>query len=167
MEHGELRRGQRQTNVQRGDVGAVVREVVEVMTPHIEHEGFKVDLQVDAGLPAVRLDADAVKQVLFNVLDNALKYGRGAERQAIHVSCTAHDAGVLVSVRDFGPGVVEEQLSTVFEPFFRGEDELTRRQKGTGLGLALVRDLVALMHGEVRGVNRSPGFEVRIALTTG
>jgi signal transduction histidine kinase len=165
MEHGELRRGQRQANVRRGDVGAVVREVVEVMTPHIEHEGFEIELQIDTGLPAVRLDADAVKQVLFNVLDNALKYGRGEGRQAIHVSCTAQDAGVVVSVRDFGPGVVEQQLSTVFEPFFRGEDELTRRQKGTGLGLSLVRDLVALMHGEVRGVNCSPGFEVRIALT--
>jgi len=167
MEHGQLRRGQRQANVQRGDVGAVVKEVVEVMTPHIEHEGFKVELHVEQGLPAVRLDADAVKQVLFNVLDNALKYGRGREQQAIVVSCSAQDAGVVVSVRDFGPGVAEEQLHTVFEPFFRGESELTRRQKGTGLGLSLVRDLVALMNGEVRGVNREPGFEVRIALTAG
>jgi signal transduction histidine kinase len=137
-----------------------------VMTPHIEHEGFKIDLCVESGLPAVRLDTDAVKQVLFNVLDNALKYGRGAERHAIHVSCKADDAGVVVSVRDFGPGVAEAQLCTVFEPFFRGENELTRRQKGTGLGLSLVRDLVALMQGEVRGVNRAPGFEVRIALTS-
>jgi signal transduction histidine kinase len=166
MEHGELRRGQRQTNVQRGDVGAVVREVVEVMTPHIEHEGFKVELEVDGGLPAVRLDPDAVKQVLFNVLDNALKYGRGDERQAVLVSCKAEGAAVVVRVRDFGPGVVEEHLSTIFEPFFRGESELTRRQKGTGLGLSLVRDLVALMHGDVRGVNRAPGFEVQITLTS-
>jgi signal transduction histidine kinase len=165
MEHGELRRGQRQTNVQRGDVGAVVREVVEVMRPHIEHEGFKVELHVAAGLPAVRLDPDAVKQVLFNVLDNALKYGRGREQHAIQVSCSAGERGVVVSVRDFGPGVADDQLSTVFEPFFRGESELTRRQKGTGLGLALVRDLVQLMNGEVCGLNRGPGFEVRIALS--
>jgi two-component system sensor histidine kinase ChiS len=165
MEHGELRRGQRQANVQRGDVGAVVREVVEVMRPHIEHEGFKVELHLDPGLPPVRLDPDAVKQVLFNVLDNALKYGRGSEQHAIEVSCHAGERGVVVSVRDFGPGVSEDHLSTVFEPFFRGENELTRRQKGTGLGLSLVRDLVQLMNGEVRGLNRGPGFEVRIALS--
>lgn len=167
MEHGQLRRGQRQANVQRGDVGAVVREVVEVMTPHIEHEGFKLELHVDEGLPAVWLDADAVKQVLFNVLDNALKYGRGRAEQAIHVICKAERSGAVVSVRDFGPGVAEDQLHTVFEPFFRGESELTRRQKGTGLGLSLVRDLVELMHGEVRGLNRGPGFEVQISLTAG
>ena len=64
---------------------------------------------------------------------------------------------------DFGPAF-PGQLESLFEPFFRGESELTRRQKGTGLGLALVRDLVELMNGSVRGVNRAPGFEIRIAL---
>ncbi|MDH5670910.1 MAG: ATP-binding protein [Myxococcales bacterium] len=70
-------------------------------------------------------------------------------------------------VRDFGPGIAETHLKAVFEPFLRGEDELTRRQKGTGIGLSLVRDLVTLMRGRVRGINRDPGFEVRIALSSG
>jgi signal transduction histidine kinase len=71
---------------------------------------------------------------------------------------------VLVSLRDYGSGVAEFQLHTLFEPFYRGGSELTRRQQGTGLGLALVRDLVGLMRGTVQAVNRSPGFEVRISL---
>ena len=80
-------------------------------------------------------------------------------------SAAAREHGrVVVRVRDHGPGVAPDQLDAIFEPFFRGGDELTRRQKGTGIGLALVRDLVELMHGDVRGENRAPGFEVRIAL---
>jgi signal transduction histidine kinase len=97
-------------------------------------------------------------------LDNALKYGRGAGPHKLEVTCAPSDGAVVVSVRDFGPGIVEDQLHPVFEPFFRGENELTRSQQGTGIGLALVRDLVALMHGDVRGINRHPGLEIRIAL---
>jgi signal transduction histidine kinase len=164
MEHGKLRQGQRLPELAPCQVEDVLREVVELMTPHIQREGFAVDVHVEPGLPAVELDADAFKQVLFNVIDNALKYGRGAGPHRVELYCGAEHGRVVVRVRDHGPGVAEAQLEAIFEPFFRGGDELTRRQKGTGIGLSLVRDLVELMHGEVRGENRSPGFEVRIAL---
>jgi signal transduction histidine kinase len=165
MEHGKLRRGQRHAHLTQGDAGAVVREVLDLMRPHIEREGFAVQLTAAEPLPEVQLDIDALKQMLFNVIDNALKYGRGDGPARIDVTCASDPGGgVLVSVRDYGRGVSEAQLQTVFEPFFRGENELTRRQQGTGLGLALVRDLVALMRGSVSGLNRSPGFEVRISL---
>jgi signal transduction histidine kinase len=165
MEHGRLRRGQRHAHLTRGDAASVVRDVLELMRPHIEREGFTVQLTADEGLPEIQLDEDALKQVLFNVLDNALKYGRGEGAARIDVACAADpNGGALVSVRDHGRGVSEAQLHAVFEPFFRGESELTRRQQGTGLGLALVRDLVALMRGSVHGCNRAPGFEIRISL---
>jgi signal transduction histidine kinase len=165
MEHGKLRRGQRHAHLTRGDAAAVVREVLELMRPHIEREGFAVQLTASDALPEVQLDVDALKQMLFNVIDNALKYGRGDAAGRIDVACAADSSGgVLVSVRDYGRGVSESQLHAVFEPFFRGESELTRRQQGTGLGLALVRDLVALMRGSVHGQNRAPGFEVQISL---
>jgi signal transduction histidine kinase len=165
MEHGKLRRGQRHAHLTRGDASAVVREVLELMRPHIEREGFSVQLSAATDLPQVQLDEDALKQMLFNVIDNALKYGRGDGPAKIDVSCSLDGSdGVLVSVRDYGRGISEAQLHAVFEPFFRGESELTRRQQGTGLGLALVRDLVGLMRGSVQGLNRAPGFEVRISL---
>jgi signal transduction histidine kinase len=163
MEHAKLRRGQRHAHLERGDVGKVVREVVELMTPHVEREGFSMTLRAAAGLPPVAFDVDALKQVLFNVIDNALKYGR-SDVARVEITCESEDRGVTIGVRDFGPGVDQAQLESVFEPFFRGESELTRRQKGTGLGLALVRDLVELMNGSVRGTNRGPGFEIRIGL---
>jgi signal transduction histidine kinase len=165
MEHGELRQGRRLPQFVQCQVADVVREVVELMTPHIHHEGFDVVLHVEPGLRPVEIDADAFRQVLFNVIDNALKYGRGSGPRRIELRCATEQDRVVVRVRDHGPGVPADQVQTVFEPFFRGGDELTRRQKGTGIGLSLVRDLVELMHGDVRGENRDPGFEVRIALS--
>ncbi|MDD9935583.1 MAG: HAMP domain-containing sensor histidine kinase [Myxococcales bacterium] len=166
MEHGQLRRGQRHMHVSVGNVGPVVRDVVSVMRPHIEHEGFTVELDVPDDLPSVKIDDDALRQVLFNVLDNALKYGREGEGGTLRVSCEPWGKGVLVRVRDHGPGVSESHLQTIFEPFFRAEDELTRRRQGTGIGLSLARDLVERMHGKVTSVNCDPGLEVRIALST-
>lgn len=165
MEHGRLRRGQRPAHLQSVEVGSVVREVAELMAPHIEEEGFDLDLAIEPGLPPAKLDVDAFKQVLFNLLDNALKYGKGASAKRLSIRCEAHtDGGVRVTIRDYGPGIEQAHERLIFEPFFRGGDELTRRQKGTGIGLSLVRDLVALMGGTVRGVNRDPGFEVQIAV---
>jgi signal transduction histidine kinase len=165
MEHGRLRRGQRHAHVERRDAVAVVREVMELMKPHIEREGFSLHLMAAENLPEIQLDVDAFKQVLFNVIDNALKYGRGGGTAKLEVACLANAKdGVVVSVRDHGPGVAEDHMSVIFEPFLRGGSELTRRHQGTGLGLALVRDLVELMHGSVQALNRAPGFELRIEL---
>ena len=149
----------------RADAGAVVREVVEVMAPHLAREAFRVEVEVAPDLPEAHLDVDAFKQVLFNVIDNAIKYGRCGDASVLQVACS-HEAGeVLVRVRDFGPGIAEHQLELVFEPFFRGEHELTRRHQGTGIGLSLVRELVGQMNGGVQGHNRRPGLEIRIALS--
>jgi signal transduction histidine kinase len=88
-----------------------------------------------------------------------------AQAPMLH-SCglSSNTQSVVIGVRDYRAGVPEHQLSSVFEPFFRGESELNRRNQGTGLGLALVRDLGALMKGSVQGRNRGPGFELLISL---
>jgi signal transduction histidine kinase len=167
MEHGLLRRGQRVPRLERLDAGEVVREVVDLMAPHAAEAGFALRVEIDEGIAPVQIDRDALKQVLFNVLDNALKYGRG-ERAEVSVLChAAGPDGVAIVVRDHGPGLAEGQQAAIFQPFFRGESELTRKHQGTGLGLSLARDLLDLMRGTIRVRTREPGLEVRIALPSG
>ena len=112
----------------------------------------------------VECDVDAVKQVLYNVVDNALKYGRGEEQNLLVASCTEGKSQVLISLRDHGQGVLPKRLKSIFDPFYRAGSELTRSQKGTGIGLSLARDLVTRMDGSIRASNRSPGLEVQIGL---
>jgi two-component system, OmpR family, phosphate regulon sensor histidine kinase PhoR len=114
--------------------------------------------------PPVRYERDALLQVLWNLVDNAVKYAGDAARKEIELRCEPDGDRVVLSVRDHGTGVSSRHLGKIFEPFYRGESELTRRSKGTGLGLALVRGLAERMHATVTGRNvPDGGFEVQVA----
>lgn len=164
LELSRLERHERTMELRVGNLAEVTREALDLFRPHATAEGFALELVEAPGLPAARFDRDAVMQVLFNLLDNALKYGRGGNERLIEVICEPIDDRVQLRVRDHGPGVQAGQLRAIFEPFYRAQDELTRKQKGTGIGLSLVRGLVERMHGQVEGHNLPEGFEVRVTL---
>jgi signal transduction histidine kinase len=161
LEFSRLEKGSRQMHLVVGPLGPVVEEMAELLRPHAEREGFTLQVECDPDLPPARYDRDALLQVLFNLVDNAIKYARDAqERSRRSADARGRRCG---AVRDSGPGVPERHLARIFEPFYRGERELTRRHKGTGIGLALVRGLVERMGGHVGGRNaEGGGFEVTI-----
>jgi len=165
LEFSRLEKGNRTLSLTRGDAGEVVREISGLLRPHAAEQGFELAVEVDASLPALRFDRDALVQVLFNLVDNAVKYAGSASDRRIVLIARRAGGSVLLTVRDSGPGVPPNQLEAIFGAFYRGEDELTRRNKGTGLGLALVRGLVERMGGTVRARNRpAGGFEVEVEL---
>lgn len=170
LELSRLERRDRAVQMVAGDLGPVLDEVVALLGPHAEQKGFTLRLDIEDALPAVRFDRDALVQVLFNLVDNALKYAGGSSRREIVLAArhaTRSGQGVQLRVLDHGPGVERRHLEKIFEPFYRGESELTRRAQGTGIGLALVRGLVERMGGTVRGRNRPEGgFEVTVALAS-
>jgi signal transduction histidine kinase len=144
LEFSRLERGTRTLELRVGDVGAVAREAIELLRPHAGANGLALELAIEDGLPPVRFERDALLQVLFNLVDNAIKYGRGGTAR-IEVACRRAGTGVALSVRDHGPGVPREELGRIFEPFYRRGDELTRSAPGAGIGLALVRGLAEQM----------------------
>ncbi|MFQ5418423.1 MAG: sensor histidine kinase, partial [Myxococcota bacterium] len=163
LEFSRLEQGTRDVNLVAGPLGPVVNEAAELLRPHAMERGFQIDVAIDPELPSVRFDRDAVLQVVFNLVDNALKYGRDGGDRRITIRCTREHDGVVVAVRDRGQGVAAPHLSRIFEPFYRGESELTRTAKGTGIGLALVRGLADTMGAAVSGRNLvDGGFEVAL-----
>jgi signal transduction histidine kinase len=163
LEFSRLEKGIRQMNLVAGPLAPVVEEMADLLRPHAEREGFTLQVESDPDLPPVRYDRDALLQVLFNLVDNAIKYARDAPQRLISLECRHRDGGVAVLVRDRGPGVAPRHLAQLFEPFYRGETELTRRTKGTGIGLALVKGLVERMDAGISGRNaEGGGFEVSI-----
>ncbi|MEM7243958.1 MAG: HAMP domain-containing sensor histidine kinase [Acidobacteriota bacterium] len=165
LELARLEKGTRSLQEQVGPVDPVLRELTELLGPHVQEQGFELVVEIEPDLPSVKMDRDALLQVLMNLVENALKYSKDADEKVITLSAAREGERVAVRVGDRGPGVPTKQLRHVFEPFRRLDPELTRRAKGTGLGLALVKGLVDLMGGRVEGRNLEPsGFEVSVTL---
>jgi two-component system sensor histidine kinase KdpD len=125
-------------------------DVVEVVRAAIERAdkvfpGQPIVTSLARDLPYVRCDANLLEQVLFNLLDNAQKYGGGGR---VIVHARPEGANVLVSVTDEGPGIKPTDLERVFEKFYRG-GRADGRRPGTGLGLSISRGLVEAMGGKI------------------
>jgi signal transduction histidine kinase len=165
LEFSRVEKGSRDFNLTVGALGDVIAEAARNLQPHVERQGFRLEVRVDDDLPPVRFDRDAVVQMVFNLVDNSIKYAAGGEQPAIVIECRRTDAGgAAVSVRDFGPGVPRKHLTRIFEPFFRIEEELTRSTRGSGIGLALVKELGEAMGAAVSGANADGGgFRVKVA----
>jgi len=150
-----------------GNVRPVLEEAVRVLERHARDRGFRVVLDVPAELPSVRYERDGLLQVLINLVDNGIKFSQDADPREVVIQATPRSGGLTLQIRDHGPGVPPRHLSRIFQPFYRGERELTRTTKGTGIGLALVKGLIADMGGSVSARNHPQGgFEVRVALVS-
>lgn len=147
--------------VKAGELLAVVRSKVDTQ---VERSGFVLELQSDVPDAELLVNADAFTQVIINLVDNAVKFSASAERKVVEIACRRErDGGVLFTVRDYGPGIPKGQMKKIFELFYRPPNELTRETVGTGIGLALVRQLVSAMHGRVEVRNCAPGAEFRVS----
>jgi signal transduction histidine kinase len=166
LEFSRLEQNRRDLHLVVGSLSDAIRDAIEKLRTHIEREGFRLELDLDDSIPAVQFDRDGVTQLVFNLVDNALKYARHAETRKIEIGLHLENERVELRVRDFGPGVADDQLRRVFEPFYRIGEELTRTTEGTGIGLALVKELAEGMGAVVFGRNASGGgFEVRVAFS--
>lgn len=150
------------------DLRACVAGVVEIEDVRSRQKGIELRVQVDPTVPQVLGDALRVRQVLLNLVSNAIKFTHVG-----HVSVTlawqrdrAGGQGIaILSVADTGIGMSEETVRRLFEPFFQADSSSARLFGGTGLGLSIVHRLVALMGGQVvvdSAVGQGSRFEVRV-----
>jgi signal transduction histidine kinase len=140
------------------EVGALVTEVVDAFAPLARDVEFAT--RVEPGVVA-RVDRDALRQVLLNLLDNAAKYGpRG---QTVQVGMAVVGFAVRIWVRDSGPGVPPEDRVRIWQAYRRLDREADAAVGGSGIGLAVVRDLVDL-HGGRAWVEDAPGGGARFVV---
>ncbi|WP_226678143.1 sensor histidine kinase [Mesobacillus jeotgali] len=118
----------------------------------LDYQG--VELVLADPLPSVSLqiDSDRIKQVMANLVENAVKYGG----TSILLKVENQSGYLHVSIKDNGQGIVEEDLPFIFNPLFRGEKSRSRESGGTGLGLAIVKYIVEAHGGEIRAISE-PG----------
>ena len=138
---GQIEAGARRAGFKAVDLAEIARDVADAFRPTAEEQGRALVMRLDAPLPLLG-DQELLAQMIANCLDNALTHtplGVGVE-----IEGKLRPSGVTLSVADHGPGVPQEDLAKLFEPFFRGD--ASRGSQGSGLGLSLVA-AVAELHG--------------------
>jgi len=149
-----------QTNLRDIKVGELVDIIKSAISTPITSAGFELNISCDetTSQQVINVDTDHCIQIMINLVDNALKFSADTNNKIIELSCQQTTSGFIqLSIRDFGPGIPKDQMKKIFTLFYRAENELTRETVGTGIGLALVNQLMREMGGEIDVQNSQPG----------
>jgi signal transduction histidine kinase len=140
--------------IQPEEISRLIHEVVIALQPKATGRGLTIAAKLPAGLPLLNIDSHRIKQVLHNLLENAIAHtDRGG---SITVTAREQDNHVFVSVADTGEGIPEKDLPLIFERFYRVDKSRARATGGSGLGLTIARRLVEA-HGGTIEVQSQPG----------
>jgi len=135
------------------DIAGLASDVAETMRPLANAKSLDLTVAIN-GVAVVAGDADRLKQVVYNLVDNAIKYTQQAGRVELTVRCAGDT--IELAVRDTGVGISSEHLPHVFERFYRVDKARTRAEGGTGLGLSIAESIV-VAHGGRVDISSSPG----------
>jgi signal transduction histidine kinase len=148
---GLLRFGrQNNSTLRSSDLATALRDVVQLREYHLRARGIKVDMQIDPNLPPVGIGEDELKQVLLNVLNNAIDAVQESVRREIQIHLSHNSESIAIQFDDSGPGFAD--LNRAFDPFYTTKPV----GKGTGLGLSICYGIVQECHGEITLTNNQP-----------
>lgn len=151
LDFTRMQDGRMTLNVEPADIRSEFEDTVYMYSSRLVQEGIALELEEnDQDIPEIPCDAKRLRQVFLNVLDNAAKHG--GEGKRILASMHYDGSTVLFRIRDFGPGIPEDELSLVKKKFYRGSS----KTRGTGIGLAVCEEIVT-MHGGTLTLENAEG----------
>jgi signal transduction histidine kinase/DNA-binding response OmpR family regulator len=145
------------------DLEALLQEIVELLAARAHAKGIDIAAEIGPGVPvAVAVDAARLRQVLINLAGNGVKF---TDSGGVTVSVAVADGGIAFSVADSGPGIAPDETERLFGEFEQSDSALSRRHGGAGLGLAISRQIVRAMGGDIAvAPGESGGSVFRFAL---
>jgi signal transduction histidine kinase len=160
LDLGRLESGEQSLKLARLDPAETAREAIAAMLGFAHQHEVELEEELPAGLPPVRADADRLKQVLINLIHNAIKFNDSPGGRVV-VSAGLRGGSIVLSVRDNGPGILPDRRADLFEKLSRHGS----RGEGTGLGLAISKQIVEMHGGHIDlrdGPHNGAVFEVRL-----
>jgi two-component system sensor histidine kinase CpxA len=142
-------------------VYGILDEVAHDCALEAELRGCSIDLAGHSD-GQVLGNPELLRRAVENVVRNAIRYS--PEKSMVRISIEENDRDAIITVRDHGPGVPEEMLARIFDPFFRVEEARDVNGGGSGLGLSIAKRAVQLHHGCIVAKNENPGLLVKITL---
>jgi len=147
LDLSKIEAGKMELHVEKLSISGSVSEVKALLTPLASKKNIQILNSVDEKLATIKADRTKFKQILYNLMDNAIKFT--PEGGNVTVDARIADAGAEITVRDTGIGISEEESRKVFQPFTQLENPEIRTQTGTGLGLSLVKKFVEMHEGRI------------------
>jgi signal transduction histidine kinase len=170
LDFSRMERGEKKYNFQPCDLVAVVQAAAETFRPHLEANGFQFDCALPEAPVSVRGDADALSQIVVNLLSNAEKYTNGQKEISMQLTLQQSPLPfVEIKVQDRGSGVPRGSEEKIFEKFYRAHDALSSGVQGSGLGLTIARQIARAHGGDVVYEPRDDGgscFILRLPIST-
>jgi len=129
------------------DVKKMVEEVVETMKTHAKEKNITINVEIHGDLPHLVIDRQRIKQVIINIINNAIKFS--PYNSVVNVRVKRQQNNVLFEIQDFGKGIPKDKQKKVFDTFYQVDSGLDRKHGGAGLGLAICRGIVLSHGGEI------------------
>lgn len=137
---------QRDQEIHNFDLAQVCAQLSDIYQPLFNKKTIAFEMRIARALP-IRSHEDAIRQILFNLLENSLRYTQPGGK--VKLTAEAKDHFILISVQDTGIGIPKEALPFIFDRFYRVDDSRTKSTGGSGLGLSIVKEMVEMLKGSI------------------
>lgn len=152
LDISNIEEGKFDLNIRKTDLGQVIADTVKMFTTN--NKDILISSELESDLPGLKLDQDRIKQVLQNLIGNAIKYS--PKKSAVSVSVSQSLTEIRISINDQGPGIPDAEKEKIFQKFYRINTGRPRIESGTGLGLAITKSIVERHSGKIWVEDNSP-----------
>ncbi|OQX79440.1 MAG: hypothetical protein B6D56_07080 [Candidatus Omnitrophica bacterium 4484_70.1] len=147
LDFSRMEQGKKRYNMKKINIVSLCREIVEHHRERLEQNGFTVNFTTNIERLTIYADEEALKQVMLNLLSNAEKYS--PDEKKIDVEISKEEKFVFIEIKDRGIGIPERESKKIFKEFYRVDDALTSKVRGTGLGLTIARKIIQDNGGDI------------------
>lgn len=147
LNFSKMEAGKRVYNFELTDLNEVIQPLITAYSFHLKKNGFNIKVSLSDEVPMVMGDAEAISEAVVNLIDNAMKYSE--EAKEIEITTFTEDEFAVISIKDKGIGISEENKHKIFDKFFRVTSGLVHNTKGTGLGLPIVKHIIEAHKGHI------------------
>jgi signal transduction histidine kinase len=166
LDLSKIEAGQLNLSIDQFMISEVIQNVLELSRPFAQSKNLLLTSRVDSEIPEITSDQFRVKQVIINLVNNALKF---TETGSVEVRASKIEKCLVVEVTDTGIGIEEEQMKKLFKPFIQIDSGITRKHDGTGLGLSISQKLMTMLGGSISvesEFGKGSTFSIRLPLGT-
>jgi len=158
LDFSKIEEGKKSYYFQELDIVSLAENILGSQRIRLQQKGFKADFATDIDQLQVKADEEAIRQVILNLLSNAEKYSEESKEIVLEVTRSQNNA--LINIKDRGIGILPAQAKKIFDKFYRVDDRLTSRVKGTGLGLTIALKIAQDHGGNISYLPREGGGSI-------